>query len=61
MHYLIVATRRFMLAALILVGVGLFLLMGLLSIVRGLLAADDDQQPQLSHSNVTGGFRRASE
>jgi hypothetical protein len=63
MHYLIVATMRFMLVALILLGLGLFVLMGLLSILRDLFADDDlpQRQPQSSDSNATGGFCHAAE
>lgn len=46
MHYIILAAIRIMLAALIVLGVGFFVLMGLMSIIRELFADDDHpQQP----------------
>ena len=54
MHDIISAAMRIMLAALILLGVGFFVLMGLMSIIRELFADDDHhhQQPQLSESDM---------
>ena len=45
MHYIIFAAMRIMLAALILLGVGFFVLMGLMSIIRELFADDHHHQP----------------
>jgi hypothetical protein len=54
MHYIISATMRIMLATLMLLGVCLFVLLGLLSLIRDLFAdeypqapafADDDSRP----------------
>jgi hypothetical protein len=52
MHYIILATMRIMLAALILLGVGFFVLMGLMSIIRELFADDHHQPPQLSENDM---------
>jgi hypothetical protein len=53
MHYIIVAAMRIMLGALILLGVGFFVLMGLMSIIRELFADDHHhQQPQLSENDM---------
>jgi len=62
MHALTVAMMRFTLVALILLGLGLVVLMGLLRILRDLLADDDHprDQPQISDSATTGGFRDAA-
>jgi hypothetical protein len=60
MHYIILAAMRIMLAALILLGVGLFVLMGLMSIIRELFADDHHHQPpQLSENDMRrdGRFR----
>jgi len=55
MHYIISATMRIMLATLMLLGVCLFVLLGLLSLIRDLFAdehpqaptfADDDSRPR---------------
>ncbi|HXI40251.1 MAG TPA: hypothetical protein VNH83_09735 [Bryobacteraceae bacterium] len=55
MHYIISATMRIMLATLMLLGVCVFVLLGLLSLVRDLFAderpqapafADDDSRPR---------------
>ena len=53
MHYIIFAAMRIMLAALILLGVGFFVLMGLMSIIRELFADDHHHQPpQLSENDM---------
>ena len=53
MHYIISAAMRIMLAALILLGVGLFVLMGLMSIIRELFADDHHRQPpELSENDM---------
>jgi hypothetical protein len=53
MHYIILAAMRIMLAALILLGVGFFVLMGLMSIIRELFADDHHHQPpQLSENDM---------
>lgn len=56
MHYIILATTRITLAALILLGVGFLLLVGIMSIMRELFADDHREQPQLSESDATLGF-----
>jgi hypothetical protein len=62
MHYIISATMRITLAALMLLGVCLFVLLGLLSLIRELFAdehhqapafADDDSRPE-RHSGADG-------
>jgi hypothetical protein len=53
MHYIIFAAMRIMLVALILLGVGFFVLMGLMSIIRELFADDHHHQPpQLSENDM---------
>jgi hypothetical protein len=53
MHYIILVVMRVMLAALILLGVGFLVLMGLMSIIRELFADDHHhQQPQLSENDM---------
>jgi hypothetical protein len=54
MHYIIFTAMRIMLAALILLGVGFFVLMGLLSIILELFADDHHhlQPPQLSENDM---------
>ena len=53
MHFIIVATMRITLVALILLGVGFLVLTGLLSIIRELFADDHHhQQPHFSESDV---------
>jgi len=56
MHYIILATMRITLAALILLGVGFLLLVGILNITRELFADDRNEQPQFSESEATAGF-----
>ena len=45
MHFIISATMRITLAALMLLGVCLFVLLGLLSLIRELFAGDQSQAP----------------
>lgn len=53
MHFIILATMRMSLAALILLGIGFLVLTGLLSIVRDLFADDHHhQQPHFSESDI---------
>jgi hypothetical protein len=53
MHYIILAAMRIMVAALILLGVGFLVLMGLMSILRELFAdAHHHQPPQLSENDM---------
>jgi hypothetical protein len=48
MHYIISATMRITLAALMLLGVCLFVLLGLLSLIRELFADEHPQAPALA-------------
>ena len=47
MHFIISATMRIMLATLMLLGVCLFVLLGLLSLIRELFAGEQSQAPVL--------------